>query len=536
MDNLIALYEKWSGHAPAKVEKLPGAGSNREYFRLYDAEGHTVVGVIGNSRDENHAFIYLSDHFKRCQLPVPQVLATSSDELCYLQNDLGTVSLFDELRGGREAGGRYNKRERELLRMTIRQLANIQVRGARGLDWQNCYPQPAFGQDSVLFDLNYFKYCFLKPTDLDFHELKLEANFRMLAKDLTSEECDFFLYRDFQARNVMMVYPNGQQQDTDAQHSSSNTPQPYFIDFQGGRRGPYYYDLASFLWQASARYPHKLRRELVMEYYNSLKNYTEVPSTRHFVERLALFVLFRTLQVLGAYGFRGYFERKKHFIDSIPPAMQNLRELLQEGKGGFGYQLSRQYPYLVDMLHRLTELPQFAPIEQPALSRSDGYRITTDNPYKAHPQDGPATFSKYDGKGPLVVKVFSFSYRQGIPEDESGNGGGYVFDCRSTHNPGRYEPYKKLTGLDEPVIRFLEDDGEILTFLENIYKLADAHVRRYIQRGFTSLMFSFGCTGGQHRSVYSAQHLAEHIHAKFGVEVRICHREQGITQVLAAKP
>jgi RNase adaptor protein for sRNA GlmZ degradation len=164
-------------------------------------------------------------------------------------------------------------------------------------------------------------------------------------------------------------------------------------------------------------------------------------------------------------------------------------------------------------------------------TRADGYKITDNNPYNPHPKDGPATFSKYDGTGPLVVKVFSFSYREGIPEDESGNGGGYVFDCRSTHNPGRYEPYKQLTGLDEPVIRFLEDDGEILTFLDSVYKLADAHVRRYIQRGFTSLMFSFGCTGGQHRSVYSAQHLAEHIHRKFGVEVRVCHREQGISQV-----
>ncbi len=256
------------------------------------------------------------------------------------------------------------------------------------------------------------------------------------------------------------------------------------------------------------------------EYYQSLKNYVEVPSVRHFVNRLSLFVLFRTLQVLGAYGFRGYFERKKHFIDSIPPAIQNLRELLELD--------CFPYPYMVDMLRRLTELPQFARIEQPALSRADGYRTAGSNVYEAHPQDGPATFSKYDGKGPLVVRVFSFSFRNGIPEDESGNGGGYVFDCRSTHNPGRYEPYKKLTGLDEPVIRFLEDDGEILAFLDSVYKLADAHVDRYIQRGFTDLMFSFGCTGGQHRSVYSAQHLAEHIHGKFGIEVRICHREQDI--------
>jgi aminoglycoside/choline kinase family phosphotransferase len=509
MQKLLELYKKWSGAEPQQTEKLAGAGSNREYYRLTAADGTSVVGCVGTSRDENHAFVYLAKHFAKRQLPVPQVLAVSDDELRYLQTDLGTVSLFDAIRGGREAGGRYTLKEQELLKRTIRQLPNIQLRGARELDFTNCYPQPEFDTNSVLFDLNYFKYCFLKATELDFHELKLEADFRLLAKDLTEaddEQC--FLYRDFQARNVMLT----------------NNQEPYFIDFQGGRRGPYYYDLASFLWQASAKYPHKLRRELVYEYYNSLKNYTEVPPVRHFVNRLSLFVLFRTLQVLGAYGFRGYFEQKKHFIESIPPAIQNLRELL-ESSSPF------HYPYLMDVLKRLTELPQFQQIEATA-SRADGYKTTDLNPYKAHPQDGPATFSKYDAQGPLVVRVFSFSYGKGIPQDESGNGGGYVFDCRSTHNPGRYEPYKKLTGLDEPVIRFLEDDGEILTFLDSVYKLADAHVRRYIQRGFTSLMFCFGCTGGQHRSVYSAQHLAEHIHEKFGVEVRIEHREQHISQTL----
>ena len=511
MKKLLELYKRWSGAEPATTEKLPGAGSNRSYYRFRAADGSTVIGCIGTSRDENHAFIYLARHFTKRQLPVPQVLATSDDELRYLQTDLGTVSLFDAIRGGREAGGRYTLKEQDLLRKTIRQLPNIQLRGARELDFSHCYPQPAFDTDSVLFDLNYFKYCFLKATELDFHELKLEADFRLLAKDLTAagdEQC--FLYRDFQARNVMLV----------------GTLVPYFIDFQGGRRGPYYYDLASFLWQASAKYPHKLRRELVYEYYNALKQFTEVPSPHRFVERLGLFVLFRQLQVLGAYGFRGYFERKQHFIESIPPAMQNLRELLHDR--------NFPYPYLVDLLRRLTEMPQYRQIETVA-SRADGYKITDNNPYNPHPLDGPATFSKYDAQGPLVVRVFSFSYTKGIPEDESGNGGGYVFDCRSTHNPGRYEPYKQLTGLDEPVIRFLEDDGEILTFLDSVYRLADAHVRRYIQRGFTSLMFCFGCTGGQHRSVYSAQHLAEHIHEKFGIEVRICHREQHITQTLPAR-
>lgn len=507
MRRLIELYKKWCGKTPV-IGRLQGSGSNRQYFRLTDDTGQSVIGVIGTDREENEAFIYLTGHFTRRRLSVPHIIAVSDDRMCYLQTDLGHLSLYDAIAGGRNSGGRYTLEEKRLLVNTIRALPDIQIRGARELDFSHCYPQAEFDTESVLFDLNYFKYCFLKATGLDFNELKLEADFRLFAKDLTAEECHSFLYRDFQARNVMLT-PDGR---------------PCFIDYQGGRRGPYYYDLASFLWQASAKYPHKLRRELVKEYYESLRNYAEVPSKHHFVGRLSLFVLFRTLQVLGAYGFRGYFEKKKYFIESIPPAIQNLRELLQSG--GF------HYPYMTDMLRRLTDLPQFLQIEQAAVSRTDGYKIAETSVYKAHPQDGPATFSKYDGKGPLVVKVFSFSFHKGIPADDSGNGGGYVFDCRSTHNPGRYEPYKKLTGLDEPVIRFLEDDGEILTFLDSVYRLADAHVARYIQRGFTSLMFSFGCTGGQHRSVYGAHHLAEHIHRKFGVEVRICHREQGIEQIL----
>ena len=511
MQKLVELYQQWSGAEPQHIERLPGAGSNRVYYRLTNGQGESVVGCVGTSRDENHAFVYLGRHFASRHLPVPEILAVSNDELRYIQSDLGSISLFDAISGGREAGGRYTLKEQELLKRTIRELPNIQLKGAEGLDFSNCYPQPAFDTNSVLFDLNYFKYCFLKATELDFHELKLEADFRLLANDLTeADDQQGFLYRDFQARNVML----------------DSRGKPFFIDFQGGRRGPYYYDVASFLWQASAKYPHKLRRELVYEYYHALKQYTEVPMPHRFVERLSLFVLFRQLQVLGAYGFRGYFERKPHFIASIPPAIQNMRELLDER--------NFPYPYLTKVLDRLTRLPQFQMIETAAV-RADGLKTTDLNPYKPHPQDGPATFSKYDAQGPLVVRVFSFSFTKGIPEDESGNGGGYVFDCRSTHNPGRYEPYKKLTGLDEPVIRFLEDDGEILTFLDSVYKLADAHVRRYIQRGFTSLMFCFGCTGGQHRSVYSAQHLAEHIHEKFGIEVRICHREQHITQTLKAQ-
>lgn len=490
MERLISLYKETFSHFPVQTEILPGAGSNRCYYRLYgETEQETVIGVIGTSSDENKTFIYLSEHFSRLQLSVPQVLASSADSLCYLQTDLGNKSLFDAVSQGRKAGGHYSEDEISLLRRTIAALPDIQVCGARGLDFSRCYPQPEMDEMSVLFDLNYFKYCFLKATGVDFHELKLEASFRNMARELTAEQQDTFLYRDFQARNVML----------DAEGA------PFFIDFQGGRRGPVEYDVASFLWQASARYPSALREELIAVYIASLRRYMDVDEQK-FRSRLRMFVLFRTLQVLGTYGFRGYFERKKHFLDSIPSAIRNLRELLAEDVC--------PDPYLQQVLTRLTECPQFADTSQK--------------------ESCTPTPSRYDGKGPLKVRVFSFSYRKGIPADESGNGGGYVFDCRSTHNPGRYEPYKKLTGLDEPVIRFLEEDGEICIFLDSVYRLAEAHVERYIKRGFTDLMFCFGCTGGQHRSVYSAQHLAEYLHTHYGVEVTVCHREQGITQTFPA--
>ena len=511
MEELKKLFREKTALDVVACDLIPGAGSNRQYYRLRGSDGSTLIGVVGTSRDENHAFCYLSQHFTECRLPVPAIVAQSSDGLRYLQTDLGDRSLFETLRAGREAGGRYNQHERMLLHRTIALLPDMQIKGARGLDFSNCYPQPALDETNVLFDLNYFKYCFLKATDIDFHELKLEATFQLMARDIVNIPGDAFMYRDFQARNVML--------DKD--------DQPYFIDFQGGRRGPMQYDLASFLWQASARYSAQLRKELVATYIDSLKNYMEV-NVKQFRQNLKLCVLFRLLQVLGAYGFRGSFERKKHFLESIPPAMDNLRHLLADG--------GCPYPYLHEVLSALVALPQFAPPAEEPMKRADGYKVAPSNPYQTHPQDGPATFSKYDGTGPLVVKVYSFSYRKGIPQDDSGNGGGYVFDCRSTHNPGRYEPYKKLTGLDEPVIRFLEDDGEILTFLESVYRLADIHVQRYIQRGFTNLMFCFGCTGGQHRSVYSAQHLGEYLHHKYGVEVHIIHREQNISQTLLAVP
>ncbi len=476
MEELRKLYKELTGREAASCEAITGSGSNRQYFRLSDDAGKSLIGVVGTSVEENNAFIYLARHFAAKGIPVPLVLKVSDDGHAYLQNDLGSTTLFDTIRSGREAGGKYSEEERALLRRTIALLPQIQMEGAEGLDFSQCYPQPAMDETNVMFDLNYFKYCYLKATGVDFHEIRLEQDFRQMAKDLTQGGEMAFCYRDFQARNVML--------DTKGN--------PWFIDFQGGRRGPLQYDVASFLWQASARYPQELREELISVYIQALSQYIEVDEAA-FRKKLQLVVLFRLLQVLGAYGFRGYFERKKHFLDSIPPALDNLRQILaQDGC---------PYPHLREVLQQLTVV---------------------------HP--APSTPLDH-----LVVRIFSFSYKKGIPEDESGNGGGYVFDCRSTHNPGRYEPYKKLTGLDEPVIRFLEDDGEILTFLESVYKLADAHVERYLQRGFTNLMFSFGCTGGQHRSVYSAQHLAQHLNEKYGIEVRLCHREQNISQTLPQK-
>ncbi len=485
MKQLTDIYVKMTGKQPSRIEKLPGAGSNRQYFRLHADNGEPLIGVVGTSKEENHAFIYLSKHFSEKGLPMPEVYAVSDDEMCYLQQDLGNQSLYDALREGRSKGGDYSEEEITLLQKTIRLLPKIQVKGAEGLDFSNCYPLREFNKQSVHFDLNYFKYCFLKFLGIDFNEVRLEEDFNNLAEDLLSETGEYFMYRDFQARNVML-------------DGESN---PCFIDFQGGRRGPYYYDLASFLWQASAKYSLQFRNSLIAEYYSELKKYIPVPSEDGFRNRLRLFVLFRILQVLGAYGFRGYYEKKKYFIDSIVPAIDNLRELLRAS--------SFPYPYLVELLTKLTELPRFNTPHSSSL----------------------IPHSSFKTPGSLVVRIFSFSYKRGIPEDESGNGGGYVFDCRSTNNPGRYAEYKQLTGLDEPVIRFLEEDGEILTFLESVYKLADKHVERYIERGFTDLMFSFGCTGGQHRSVYSAQHLAEYLHKKYGIEVRLCHREQNIKEV-----
>lgn len=471
-DTLTRLYRTLAGEPPMNVVPLTGAGSNRRYFRL-SGGGETVIGVVGTSLEENRAFLAIARQLAGQGIRVPEVLAVSDDELCYLQTDLGSVSLYDKIAACQKAGV-WDEETRRLLRQVTADLPAIQFLGARGFDFSVCTPQQAFDRRTVLWDLNYFKYCFLKATGIDYREDRLEEDFQALADDLLADEPATFMYRDFQSRNVMVT-----------------AGMPYYIDFQGGRRGPVYYDVASFLWQARAAFPEELREELLGCYRQALARYRPAVGEAEFRQRLSLFVLFRLMQVLGAYGFRGYFERKAMFVVTIPAAVRELAALLERETFG-------RYPYLVALLKKMVALPRLA-----APTASAG----------------------------LVVKVMSFSYKKGIPDDYSGNGGGFVFDCRAPHNPGRYEPYKALTGLDAPVIRFLEDNGEIVTFLEHVYGLVDAAVGRYKERGFTSLMVCFGCTGGQHRSVYAAQHLAEHVARKFGVRVELTHREQGLRQV-----
>lgn len=468
------LYFGLTGTKPAEITELPASGSNRRYFRLSGPA--SIIGAVGTSRDENNAFIYLAEHFAGKGLPVPKVLAVSEDRMAYLQEDLGDLSLFAAIEKGRLTRS-FSTEEKDLISRTIKLLPDIQFRGAENLDFKICYPSEAFDRRSIMWDLNYFKYCFLKATGLEFQEDLLEDDFQKMATVLLKDQgFPTFMYRDFQSRNVMI-----------------KDGEPHFIDFQGGRKGPFFYDLASFLWQAKANFPDTLREELIDDYITSLRKYIHVDREKFFAT-LRHFVLFRTLQVLGAYGFRGYFEKKPHFMQSVPFAIANLRELLKNDY--------TEYPYLQKLLHELVNLKQFSDELQ---------------------------------KRALTVRVFSFAYKKGIPDDPSGNGGGYVFDCRGIDNPGKYERYKPFTGLDAEVIKYIEEVGEVFDFLNHCYALVDNTVRRYMERSFTSLMVSFGCTGGQHRSVYCAQHLAEHINRLFNVKVELIHREQNIEQIFNPK-
>lgn len=462
---LESLFIKLYGEKPDSIVPITNSGSNRRYFRL-SKEDKTVIGVIGTSVEENRAFLYLSDHFGSLGLPVPKILAKSADDVCDLQEDLGSVSLFD-LRS-----------DLNLLKETIRTLADIQYKGAENLDFSRCYPVAAFDSRAVLWDLNYFKYCFLNTTGVTYNEGLLEEEFRKMSHRLGDDNGKCFMYRDFQSRNVMI-----------------KDSHPYFIDYQGGRRGPAIYDLVSFVNQARAGFSPATRDALIKTYIESASRYEEI-NVEAFLRSFQDYSLLRNLQVLGAYGFRGRFERKLHFIASIARALESLSTLIGQNDG--------EYPYLYATLSGMID-------KEKAGSHADVVPESSN----------------------LTVKVSSFSYKKGIPEDPSGNGGGFVFDCRGMDNPGRYDEFKALTGLDKPVIEFLESRGEIQPFLINCMMLVAPSVECYIRRGFSSLSISFGCTGGQHRSVYSAQQLALQLKKQYPqIRVHLIHREQKIDEVL----
>lgn len=464
MKQLQTLFKSYTGTSAHTITELPSSGSNRRYFRM-EGNKRTVIGTLGSCKEENQAFIAIAMHFRKQGLSVPEVFCHSKDFSCYLQQDLGDVTLYNAVETGRSKGS-YDVKEKALLHKAMEALPALQFKGADKLDFSVCYPQPDFDARMVSFDLNYFKYCFLKATGLEFSEIQLENDFQKLSEILLHNASETFLYRDFQARNVMLV--NGE---------------PYFIDFQGGRKGPVYYDVASFVWQARANYSEELKEELIQTYLGALKQFIPVDENQ-FHRQLRHFVLFRTLQVLGAYGFRGYFEKKPHFLRSVPFAIDNLRKLLKEP--------FREYPYLSSLLLELTTMRQYA---------------------------------EMDKERKLQVTVCSFAYKKGIPNDLSGNGGGYIFDCRGLENPGKYDHYKHFTGEDPQVVRFLEEDGGVEIFLDHAYALMDKHIQRYIERKFTHLMCCFGCTGGQHRSVYCARHMAEYISKKYDINVHLYHRE-----------
>lgn len=472
MEILKQLFHQHTGQEAEAHHPLTPAGSPRRYYRL-SAGGYSAIGVVGTSRKENEAFFAIGRQMRSQGLPVPDIYEISDDRMHYLQEDLGNTALFDLLTEAQRQGV-YNDNIMDLLRTVMRLLPDVQWRTAEGFDFTNCHPSPELNRRGIQWDLHYFKYCFLKATGLEFDEERLEDDFERMADVLLQDESNTFMYRDFQSRNIMI-----------------RDGKPWLIDFQGGRRGPIEYDLASFLWQARARFTPEMRHELITEYIRSASRYRSFDEET-FTRRLQYIILFRTLQVLGAYGYRGYFEHKAHFIQSIPLAIENLHTLLVENDFS-------DMPYLVQVLREMTSLPLLAP-----------YKEDTE----------------------LTVRITSFSYKKGIPEDPSGNGGGFVFDCRAIHNPGRYEEYKQVTGMDTPVITFLDKEEAMQDFLHHVYDIVDYSVEKYRERGFKSLMVSFGCTGGQHRSVYSVEHLAEHLSEKYGVRIILEHREQGKSRTI----
>src|SRR5437763_4625461 len=464
MDVLEKLFEQRFHSPVTRVQPLQGqlGGSGRRIVRLI-GEKLTVIGIRYDVREENVAFLEFSRHFRRHGLPVPEIYAEDLSQGAYLEEDLGDTTLFDFLSQNR-AGDNIAPAVIEAYRKAVAVLPRFQVEAGRDLNYKVCYPRGSFDRQSIAWDLNYFKYYFLRLAGVPFNEQALEDDFGRLTRFLLTADRDYFLYRDFQSRNIMLR--NGD---------------PFFVDYQGGRQGALQYDIASLLYDAKADLPPDLRRQLLDHYLDSLARFIKLDHEA-FLGHYYAYVYIRILQALGAYGFRGFYERKAHFLQSVPYALKNLRWLLHHVR------LPVPLAALMNAFRGML-----------ASEKLQGLATEADN---------------------LIVRIFSFSFHHSLPKDESGNGGGFVFDGRSLPNPGREERFKALTGKDAPVIEYLQQQESVHQYLACVLSMIDASLNTYQQRGFKNLMVSFGCTGGQHRSVYLAEQLAKRLRARNGgVEV-----------------
>ena len=473
MDVLNKLFEKHF-HAPAeRIQPLQGelGGSGRQIIRL-SRGNHSAIGVLYGVCEENAAFLSFSRHFRRHGLSVPEIYAEDLDRGAYLEEDLGDTTLFDFLTLNR-SGDSIAPPVVNSYRKVVAELPRFQVEAGRDLDYSVCYPRGSFDRQSINWDLNYFKYYFLRLAAIPFNEQALEDDFDRLTNLLLEAPGDYFLYRDFQSRNVML-----------------RGARPYFVDYQGGRKGALQYDIASLLFDAKADLPPDLRQQLLDAYLEALSKHVHL-DREAFLRYYYAFVYVRILQALGAYGFRGFYERKAHFLQSVPYALKNIRWLLHNAK---------------------------LPVELPTLMSAFQNMLASEKLQRL----APAARSQTQN---LVVRIFSFSFHHELPKDDTGNGGGFIFDARSLPNPGREERFKQLTGKDAPVIDYLNQQEGVHQYLASAISLVEASAASYQQRGFKNLMVSFGCTGGQHRSVFLAEHLAKRLRGQSGIEIALRHME-----------
>ncbi len=468
--DIAGLFKKFKGKDPDAIIELPPSGSERKYYRIYYNNG-TVIGAFNPNIAENKAFIELTRHFTGYGLPVPSVLATNKPPNYYLIEDLGDKTLFSLLPHKLQQA-EFSKYVIDIYKKALEWLPKMQVEAGKGLNYDVCYPRQAFDRQSMFWDLNYFKYFFLKLGGIHFDEQKLEDDFNNLVAMLCEAPADYFMFRDFQSRNIMIV-----------------NDEPWFIDYQGGRRGPLQYDLASLLFDAKANVPYRLREELLKYYLEQLRSYIDIEYDR-FIEHYYGFALIRILQAMGAYGYRGFHEKKPLFLKSISYAQNNLAWLIDQKK------FPENIPQLKNIAEQIINSAKFEKFRQADQQHSG-----------------------------LKIAIHSFSYKRGIPVDLSGNGGGFVFDCRALPNPGRLEKFKSKSGRDRAVIEYLEEKPEVTGFMDTTSKLVIASAKNYIERGFTNLMVCYGCTGGQHRSVYCAESLASIITKKLNVIVDLKHEE-----------